>query len=117
MEHLIVKLLYDVGMNLVHVARKIMFQMRRLKNLLSYFCHEICEQFSYSTKLWVFRVEVILNDTALAHLVNEIINVPNLYLSLFLVKPWYFVCRYCDFLFFPSGTQNRLIHNFCSRNS
>jgi hypothetical protein len=45
-----------------------------------------------------------LNDTALAHLVDEIIYVPNLYLSLFLVKPWYFVCRYYDILFFPCGT-------------
>ena len=97
-------LLYNVRVNLVHVARKIMFQMRRLKNLLSYFGHEIREQFSHSTELWIFRVEVILNDTALTHLVDEVIYVPNLYLSLFLVKPWYFVCRYYDILFFPSGT-------------
>ena len=98
------QLLYNVRMNLVHVARKIMFQMRRLKNLLSYFGHEIREQFSNSTELWIFRVEVILNDTALAHLVDEIIYVPNLYLGLFLVKPWYFVRRYYDILFFPCGT-------------
>lgn len=104
MEHLIVHLLYNIRVNLIHVARKIMFQMRRLKNLLSYFGHQFREQFSHSTELWIFRVEVILNDTALAHLVDEIIYVPNLYLSLFLVKPWYFVCRYYDILFFPSGT-------------
>lgn len=97
-------LLYNVRVNLVHMARKIMFQMRRLKNLLFYFGHEICEQFFNSTELRILRIEVILNDTALAHLVDEIIYVPNLYLSLFLVKSWYFVCRYCDILFFSCGT-------------